>query len=530
MSGDNGGHARLDAILTRAALACPQRAAVIFRDTSWSYREVHERACRLAGLLAALGIKKGDRVALWAGNRAEFVEVLFGVPMLGAIASPLDHWWKWKDAHAALEQIRARVLIVAGPQAAYIKDQDDALRAAGIEHVLHLDNGYAEQLAAAIPLSTPTPVQGADPAVVFFTSGSTGRSKGAVHTHASLTAAAATMNVELAIPDGERTLHFLPLFSSCMEHLIPLTLARGTHIVMSQFDAAGVWETVVKHGVTHFDAVPTALRRILEAAPATIPASLRSISYASERMPPQLIKALIERMPTVEFVQFYGMMEQLCLTVCGPADQLRKIDTVGRPMQHAELYLRNAEGKVAGPGEDGEIYARSPTLFAGYWEDEAATASVMSGGWLRTGDLGRFDADGFLILEGRVKEMIKSGALTVIPSEVEGVLLSHPGVREAAVVGIPDDRWGEAVHAFITVLPGASVEEAELKAFCQERLANYKRPKMIQVVAELPRTGIGKVARRVVREQAIKVARERASETEREHARKLEQERAGKLG
>jgi len=507
MSGENGSHARLDAILTRAALTRPQRAAVIFQDLTWTYGEVHDRARRLAGALAALGVRKGDRVALWTNNRPEFVEVFFGVPMLGAIASPLDHWWTWKDAHNALAQIRPRVLIVGATQAGYLQGHDDSLHAAGVEHVLQLDDGYADRLAAATPLDTPTPVAATDPAVVFFTSGSTGRSKGAVHTHASLTAAAVTMNAELEIPDGERTLHFLPLFSSCMEHLIPLTLARGTHIVQQGFDASGVWEAILKYGVTHFDAVPTTLRRILEVAPTTIPASLRSISYASERMPPQLITALIERMPTVEFVQFYGMMEQLCLTVCGPKDQLRKSDTVGRPMRGAELYLRNAAGNVAGPGEDGEIIARSPSLFAGYWQDEAATASVMSDGWLRTGDIGRFDPEGFLILEGRVKEMIKSGALTVIPSEVEGVLLSHPGVREAAVVGVPDDRWGEAVHAFITLLPGASVEEAALKAFCHDRLAGYKRPKVFHIVADLPRTGIGKVARRVVREHAIKAGR-----------------------
>src|SRR5262249_6816796 len=160
----------------------------------------------------------------------------------------------------------------------------------------------------------------------------------------------------------------------------------------------------------------------------------------------------------------------------------------------AQLYLRDAEGNVAGPGADGEIIARSPSLFAGYWQDPAATASVMTDGWLRTGDIGRFDPDGYLVLEGRVKEMIKSGAPTVIPSEVEGVLMSHPSVREAAVVGVPDDRWGEAVHAFITVRPGTTVEEAELKTFCQERLAGYKRPKVIHIVADLPRTGIGKVA------------------------------------
>lgn len=503
MSSEYPNPQRLDAILTRAAVTQPQRQAVIFHDIAWTYAEVHDRARRLAGVLAGLGVRKGDRVALWATNRAEFVEVLFGVPMLGAIAAPLDHWWTWQDAYDALAQIRPRVLIVGALQASALGGHADAISAAGIEHVLCLDDQYASRLAATTKLSSLTPVAASDPAVIFFTSGSTGRSKGAVHSHASMLAAAATMNAELELQDGERTLHFLPLFSSCMEHLIPLTFARATHIVLPQFDASAVWETVTRFGVTHFDAVPTTLRRLLEVAPATIPASLRMISYASERMPTPLITALIGHMPTVDFVQFYGMIEQLCLTICGPADQLRKIDTVGRPMMGAQLYLRDAEGGVAGAGQDGEIVARSPTLFTGYWQDAQATARVMSDGWLRTGDVGRLDEDGFLILEGRVKEMIKSGGLTVIPSEVESVLLGHPGVRDAAVVGVPDERWGEAVHAFVTVSPGASVLEMELKALCRERLTAYKRPKVIRIVPDLPRTGIGKVARRLVREQAI---------------------------
>lgn len=494
---------RLDAILTRAALTQPQRQAVIFHDIAWTYAEVHDRARRLAGVLAGLDVRKGDRVALWATNRAEFVEVLFGVPMLGAIAAPLDHWWIWQDVYAALAQIRPRVLIVGAQQAAALGGHADAISAAGIEHVLCLDDQYSSRLAAATRLSNPTPVDVSDPAVLFFTSGSTGRSKGAVHTHASMLAAAVTMNAELELQDGERTLHFLPLFSSCMEHLIPLTLARATHIVLPHFDAGAVWEAVARFGVTHFDAVPTTLRRLLEVAPATIPASLRMISYASERMPAPLITALIARMPTVDFVQFYGMIEQLCLTVCGPADQLRKINAVGRPMRGAQLYLRDPQGARVAAGGAGEIVARSPTLFAGYWQDAEATSRAMPDGWLRTGDVARFDEEGFVILEGRVKEMIKSGGLTVIPSEVESVLLGHPGVRDAAVVGVPDERWGEAVHAFVTVSPGASVLEMELKALCRERLTAYKRPKVIRIVADLPRTGIGKVARRLVRDQAI---------------------------
>jgi acyl-CoA synthetase (AMP-forming)/AMP-acid ligase II len=277
--------------------------------------------------------------------------------------------------------------------------------------------------------------------------------------------------------------------------------ARATHVILAQFEASAVWEAVRSFEITHFDAVPTTLRRMLEVLPAQIPKALRLITYASERMPDALIVALIERMPDVAFVQFYGMIEHLCITVLGAADQLRKLGTVGRPMAGAELYLLNEAGEVAGAEESGEIVARSPTLFSGYWQDASATEQVMRGEWMRTGDFGRIDSEGFLSLEGRVKEMIKTGGLTVIPSEIENVLLAHPGVRDAVVVGVPDERWGEAVHAFVTPAPAASLQEADLRAFCKERLAGYKCPKSIQIVSELPKTGIGKIARRLVRDQ-----------------------------
>lgn len=503
------GIARLDALLTQAALSTPHRAAVICGDTSWTYGEVHERACRLAGGLTSLGVQHGDRVALWTSNRAEFVEVLFGVPMLGAIAAPLDHWWTWKDAYVALEQTRPKVLIVDAAKAAVVAEFHDTIDEAGIEHVLcfeHADgnNGfksYTQFLKDADPLPGPAAVGTDDPALILFTSGSTGRSKGAVHSHGGLVATAATMNRELALRDTERTLHFLPMFSSCLEHLIPLVHARATHVILAHFDASAAWEAVRSFEITHFDAVPTTLRRMLEVVPAQIPKSLRLISYASERMPEMLILALIERLPGVAFIQFYGMIEQLCITVLDASDQIRKIGTVGRPMIGAELYLVNEAGDVAGAQEAGEIVARSPTLFTGYWQDRSATAQVMRGEWMRTGDIGRIDSEGFLSLEGRVKELIKTGGMTVIPGEVENVLLAHASVRDAVVIGVPDERWGEAVHAFVTRSPGALLEEEELKVFCKARLAGYKCPKAIQIVPELPKTGIGKIARRLVRDQ-----------------------------
>ncbi|HEU4516044.1 MAG TPA: AMP-binding protein, partial [Steroidobacteraceae bacterium] len=310
-AGAQGAALRLDALLERAARTKPDRDAIVFRDRSWRYAEVHERACRLANALASLGVGKGDRVAYWASNRPEFLEFMFGVPKLAAIAAPLDHWWTAPDAIAALEQIRPRALIAAGPQAAVLARQRDRLAAAGIEHFFCLDEptpgppfgSYAGALASAPANNRTAPVAPGDAAAVFFTSGSTGRSKAAVHTHGSLVAAASIMNLELGLRDGERTLHFLPLFSSCMEQLIPLTLARATHVVLPSFEASSAWEAVQAHRITHFDAVPTTLRRLLDAAPSTIPDSLRLISYASERMPPAVLATLVDRMPGVGFVQ-----------------------------------------------------------------------------------------------------------------------------------------------------------------------------------------------------------------------------------
>jgi acyl-coenzyme A synthetase/AMP-(fatty) acid ligase len=273
----------------------------------------------------------------------------------------MDHWWTWDDAHAALELTRPKVLLVGASQAALASGHDDAIEAAGIWKVLCLEElpdgcefgSYADFLASATPMRELTPMASEDPAVILFTSGSTGRSKGAVHTHRSLLAAAKTMGLELGLEDGERTIHFLPLFTSCMEQLIPLTLMRATHVILPRFEATAVWEAIQTHRVTHINAIPTTLRRILDVAPATLPTSLRLISYASERMPAPLIKALVERMPMVKFVQFYGMTEQLCLTVLEPVDQMRKIGTIGRPMAGAELYLRETDVVVEGDGSVG---------------------------------------------------------------------------------------------------------------------------------------------------------------------------------
>lgn len=506
----------LHELLLQAARSAPQRPGVIFEDRVVTYGELEFRARRLASVLKARGVGRGDLVAFWAPNRPEFPEFLFATSLAGGIAVPLNHWWTGPEGARILEEYCPRVILAAPPQLELLAPERLRLQEVGVSSYIALGNqrapgweSYDALVSGATPLQGPEEVALDDPALILFTSGSTGRSKGAVHTHRGLAHTATIMASELGLREGERTLHFLPLFSSCLEQLIPLTWARATHVILPKFDPGSVWESLERHEITHFDAVPTTLRWLLEVAPSALPGDLRLVSYASEPMPPSLIRAWVDRAPGVGFVQFYGMIEQLCLTVQKPWEQITRAGTVGRPMVGAQLRIVGEDGEDLPHGEAGEVLAATPTLMAGYWGDPEATARVVGDGWMHTGDLGRLDPDGYLVLESRLKQVIKSGGMTVVPREVEEALLRHPAVLEAAVVGLGDERWGEAVHAFVTLKPGRGATPAELRGFCRTVLAGYKCPKEVHVMRELPRTGIGKISRRRLVTDVVPVPRGR---------------------
>jgi acyl-CoA synthetase (AMP-forming)/AMP-acid ligase II len=493
----------LHEIVDQAAQAAPRRPAVVFADEVRTYGELTARTERFAGLLTARGVKRGERIAFWAPNRPEFPEFLFGSSRVGGVAVPLDHWSTADETLAALDLCRPRVLLVADTHAEMLAPHLARLDSAGVSERFVLGKEappgwepYEPAVAMASPVHGATSVNLDDPALILFTSGSTGRSKGAVHSHRGLARTAVIMALELGVRDGERTLHFLPLFSSCLEHLIPLTLARATHVILPKFEPEGAWDAVRRHDITHFDAVPTTLKRMMEHAPLEPPASLRLVSYASEPMPPSLARQWLEHFPRLQLTQFYGMIEQLCLTVLRPSDHPSKVNTVGKSLMGARLRIVSPYGDEVGPGTSGEILAASPTMMQGYFRDPEATGLVIADGWMRTGDLGRFDPDGYLVLEGRLKEVIKSGGMAVVPREVEEVLLEHPDVLEAAVVGLPDERWGEAVHAFVVMRASSRTDPQVLRRFCRDRMTSYKCPQTVHIVTELPRTGIGKIARR----------------------------------
>ncbi|MBI4314784.1 MAG: AMP-binding protein [Chloroflexi bacterium] len=513
-------------IARRNAQVFAAKWGVVEGDTRLTHRQVNERANSLAHGLRALGVSKGERVALLSRNDYRFVEMYFGLPKIGAIFVPLNFWSSDEDLVYVLNQCQAAALVLSAEFRETVERIRPRIPTARLLIVM-ADSPVSEMisyesLASGHPVHEPeADLHSDDDTLILYTSGSTGRPKGAVYTHRGLLHTAMIMSIELGLRNTEITLHFLPLFSSNLEQLLPLSLMGATHVILRKFDPSLVWETVAREKVTHFDAVPTTMRLLLQypGLGHVDTASLRLVSYASEPMPAVTITAWLETFPRVEAVQFYGMIEFLCIAGQKPWEQLSRIGTVGRPMPGTLIRVVDEEGQDVPSGEAGEVIARSDCGMRGYWESPELTAQAIgdrpsasfgfaqdrrSGErWIVTGDLGRLDADGYLTLVGRKKEIIISGGMKVVPTETEAALYRHPAVSEAAVIGRPDATWGEAVHAVVALKPGASVTADELIQFCGQHLAGYKKPRSIEFLPSLPKTGIGKIARRALRDRFL---------------------------
>ena len=504
-------------LLRRQALPTgrPARPALIMDDEVWSYRRLDETADRLANLLAGLGVAPGDRVALLDRNCPFWVAVYFAAARCGAILVPLNFWHRAGELAYAIEDAGASVVVASGDYAAVLAEVRPQVPA--VRRWLWYDWPDAppdEDLARLLPAAGAAPpavaVDERDPHIILYTSGTTGRPKGALLSHRAHLLHAQTFALKLRMVEEDVWLNLYPLFHTggmdC--GVLPAFVVGATVVLLRHPEPAGILAAVERRRVTAFMAVPTLWRRICAVAAEGRhdASSLRRTAGSSDAMPRDLLDEVMGRFGA-PYIQTYGLTEGGCiLTYLDPADALRKLGAAGKPHAACELRLEDRDGRPTPPGEVGEIVARTAHAMNGYWGRPEETARALRDGWLRTGDLGRLDDEGYLWIVGRAKDIIISGGENIDPAEIELCLREHPAVAEVAVIGLPDPEWGEQVVAVVVPSAGATASASDLIEFVRPRLAGYKRPKRIEFVVELPRTAsTGKVQKSALRQKLSEV-------------------------
>ncbi|MGN6474085.1 MAG: long-chain-fatty-acid--CoA ligase [Mycobacteriales bacterium] len=488
-------------VLRRRAALHPDRPAVTFDGRLRTYADLDARSNQVAQGLLAAGVRAGDRVAVLDRNRIEHTEVMFGATKIGATYLPINWRLAADEVAYVLANSRATVVFV-GTDLLGLLD-----RVTTQPTVIDLDAEYPTWLDAQPATDPGFEPAATDIALQMYTSGTTGLPKGVLLSHGALCRAAA-LGAAWGMTQDTVALACMPLFHMSGTSWAFVCLFHGGHVVLLRDpDPGAVLHAVENDHVTHALLVPAVLQMLLAhpAVTATDFSSLKRMVYGGSPISADL---LAEGMATLgcDFMQLYGLTESTGLgTVLEPADHLRDprlLRSVGKPADGVELRLVDpATGRDVATGEVGEVWLRSRSIMSGYWQNQEASDDVLvAGGWLRTGDAGYLDEDGYLFLHDRVKDMIVSGGENVYPAEVERVLREHPGVADVAVVGVPDERWGETVKAVVVAAPGQAVNPRELIEFTRDRLAHYKCPTSVDFVTELPRNASGKVLKREVRD------------------------------
>lgn len=477
----------------RRARMTPQRTAFVFAGRSVTYAEVHDRTTRLASQLRASGVGAGDRVAYLGRNHPAFVETMFAAHLLGAIFVPLNFRLAAPEVAYMLDHSGAETLIYA-PECA---DVVHALPEDAPRHRVALGEGHYEPwLAQGDPTPIDTPADLDDPALILYTSGTTGRPKGATLTHGNLVWNCFNLLLGVDVTSAETTLISAPLFhvAALNQTLLPTFLKGGRSVIMPSWDVDECYDLIEKHGITWMFGVTTmfaAFARSPRWAEADL-SSLRHLMAGGASVPAALIRTYQER--GLVFCQGYGLTETAPGATFLEADQSeRKVGSAGVPVFFSNVRVVRADGTDAPAGEPGEVLIQGPNVTPGYWRDPEATRAAFSDGWFHSGDLAMLDEDGHLYVVDRVKDMYISGGENVYPAEVEAAIFEHPAVAEAAVLGVPDAKWGETGHAFLVLRPGANITAGELRDFLRPSLATYKIPAHVEVVDELPKTGSGKI-------------------------------------
>ena len=491
-------------MLTFGVSRAPHRPCVVDRDRVHTFAETSERASRLADALRRHGIRRGDRISLLAQNELEYTEIQVGASRAGAILAPLNWRLTVPELRYMVENCTPSLLIHG---AGY----EQAARELGLPTWYLGDGGhgepYEQHLAAAEPDPQLPALPAQDAAQIIYTSGTTGRPKGAILSNFALWSRWNTFAIEYRARTEHVYVGGLPMFHMAAHPAWGFAYVGATNVMIRAFAPQEVLETVERVRGTHLMLVPTMINLLLEhpAIDDVDLSSLEAVLYGGSPIAPELLRRAVERF-RCDFAQTYGMTETSVATLLTPADhdpdrKPHLLASGGRDAVSQQVRVVDEHDVDVPPGQLGELVVRGPQVFDGYWGDVAATAEALRGGWMHTGDIGYFSEERYLYVVDRLKDAIVTGGENVYSREVEDVLYEHPDVFEAAVIAVPSERWGEAVHALVVARPGAAPAADVLIAHCRERLAGYKVPKSVEFVDELPKNALGKLEKKLLRER-----------------------------
>jgi len=501
--------------LRRAARYWGDQAAILHRERRLTYRQLDERSTRLANALLGLGLAKGDRVAVQSRNCIELVEIECALYKAGLVKAALNPRFTAAEAADVVENCAPRVMIAGSGYTSYSFTSGGF---SSVERFISIgtpSGGYADYEALIASASAQAPdiaITPDDLAVLHFSSGSTGKIKAAMQTYGNRLASFRKIVLGMDCPahPGDRLALIGPITHASGMLMQPYLYCGATLVLFDTFEPAYFLKEVERLGITHVFMVPTMINMLLnEAALAHADLrSLKTLGYGAAPMAPARIQEAWERIGPI-LSQGYGASESTSgvtrLSIADHAHALMqrpdRLASCGRPFGETEVRVVDEHGHEVDGDNIGEIVIRGDDVFRGYWGAPELTSEVLVNGWLKTGDLARTDEEGFIYLVDRQKDMIISGGFNVYPTEVEASLYQHPDVMEACVIGIPDEKWGEAVKAFVVLKPGRTTSADDLMAHCCARLADYKLPRSMNFVADLPKNASGKIARKLVREQ-----------------------------
>jgi long-chain acyl-CoA synthetase len=512
----------LTSTVRRAAQINARGPAVIDGAIRTSWAEFAERVARVAGGLVVLGLQPGERVAILAVNHASFLELQYAVLWAGGVLVPVNYRLSSNEISYIVGAAGA-CMMVADPQFERVV-RDVANSVAALRRVIWFSGSEASRessyawLAAQEASEDRSESRSDDVAGIYFTGGTTGRPKGVVLSQLNFISQASAMESSLELRSDSVYLHATPLFhlADCgIGHAV--TFAAGAHSFLAQFDAGACLKKILSDAVTEINLVPTMLATLLDAAEdksrdiMAALAGVRTVAYGGAPIPAPLLHRLLARLPNAKFRQFYGMTETCgaCTSLAPefhvPGVDAARLRSVGQAMPFAEIRIVAPDGTERPRGEAGEVVIRGLQTMRGYWNDPDATSRALRVGWLHSGDVGVMDADGFVTIIERLKDMIISGGENIYSAEVENAIAAHPSVVACAVIGLSDARWGERIHAVVVRRSDAEsgALRRDLEARCRDLIAGYKCPKSWDIRTEpLPLSSLGKVNKAKLREEA----------------------------